>query len=193
MNARRVCFEFKEDKATAAAAVLLKKEPLRRMPYLRLMKLLYIAERESLKRRGRPIVGDDYFNMKHGPVLSTVLNLIRSEEEDLGEADLWRSHVRKDGFDVVLAKDPGADALSESEVEILEAVSDRHRHLDQWKIRDLTHEFPEWRDPGESCSKISPETLLRAVGKTEEEIAEIAAEAEESGRIDALLRGEIPA
>ena len=47
-----------EEKAAQAAALFLLKAggP---MPHLKLMKLLYIADRESYRRRGSPITGDD--------------------------------------------------------------------------------------------------------------------------------------
>jgi hypothetical protein len=67
---RSIHFSFDEQKATAAAGVLLKKCPGRRMKYIRLLKLLYIADRESLRNRGRPIVGDRYISMKKGAARS---------------------------------------------------------------------------------------------------------------------------
>ena len=193
MAVHLIRFDFNEGKATAAAAVLLKKRSRRRMPYLRLMKLLYIAERESLRRRGCPIVGDYYVSMKHGPVLSSVLTLIKADARDLGKMDLWFRHIKTVGYDVELVEEPCVEVLSESELEILEKVFRRYRHLGRWAIRDLTHTFPEWRNPGESCLPIRPEQILRAVGKTDEEILEIAEEVETSSRVDALIRGEIPA
>ncbi len=46
------------------------------MSYMKLIKLLYLADREALARWGRPITTDTYVAMKHGPVLSYILNLI---------------------------------------------------------------------------------------------------------------------
>jgi uncharacterized phage-associated protein len=69
---------FNEAKATQAAARLLK---LRggSMSYIKLMKLLYLADREALIRWGRPITTDRYVSMDNGPVLSRIYNLIRNE------------------------------------------------------------------------------------------------------------------
>jgi uncharacterized phage-associated protein len=44
------------------------------MNYMRLLKLLYIAERETLGRTGRPIVGGPVTAMERGPVLLEVLD-----------------------------------------------------------------------------------------------------------------------
>ena len=71
---------FNEAKATQAAACLLK---LRggQMSYLKLVKLLYLADREALLRWDRPITTDRYVSMDNGPVLSRVLNLINGSYE----------------------------------------------------------------------------------------------------------------
>jgi uncharacterized phage-associated protein len=66
---------FDESKATEAAAFLLSRSD-QTMNYMKLIKLLYLADREALIRWGRPISTDRYVSMKHGPVLSNVLNLI---------------------------------------------------------------------------------------------------------------------
>lgn len=39
------------------------------MSYLRMLKLLYLADRESLKETGHTITGDRVVAMEHGPVL----------------------------------------------------------------------------------------------------------------------------
>ena len=38
--------------------------------------------------------------------------------------------------------------------------------MNQWELRDLTHEFPEWEDPRGSSRPIERYTLFRALGMT---------------------------
>ena len=64
---------FNEVKATQAAARLLRNRG-GRMSYMKLIKLLYLADREALSRWGRPITTDKYVSMDKGPVLSRVLD-----------------------------------------------------------------------------------------------------------------------
>src|SRR5207249_3792384 len=84
MSAR---IRFNERKATQAAAHLLR---LRggSMSYLKLIKLLYLADREALLRWGRPISTDCYMAMDRGPVLSRVLDLA-TDGEDPGTPSIW--------------------------------------------------------------------------------------------------------
>jgi len=56
--------------------VLLKFEESREMDRVRLLKLLYIADRESIAQTGEPILGTKLVAMKWGPLHSKVLDLI---------------------------------------------------------------------------------------------------------------------
>src|SRR6266545_5521597 len=191
----RIRFEFNERKATAAAAVMLRRSG-GRMNYMKLIKLLYLAERESLKRYGRPICGDDYYSLPKGPVLSIILNLIKAnrEEEEWDGDDFWLRHVRRTNHDVELVSDPGSSVLSEAEIEILQEIHEKLKDIDPWRLVDLLHKkLPEWKDPGTSRIKIHPEDILQRVGKSPEEIEEIAQEIAEQNAVDALLREHTPA
>jgi uncharacterized phage-associated protein len=170
-------FVFNEEKAAEAAAFLLERAG-GSMPYIRLIKLLYLADRQSLIETGQPIVGDQAVSMDHGPVLSVVYDLIKGSRQ----SRLWPRFVTRDGYDVRLQQPPPRDgALSDYELDVLAAVFARYRDTDTWALIDRMHdELPEWVDPEGSSTPIAPETILRAAGKTEEEIQWIAEEADRS-------------
>jgi len=175
-----------DERKTAAAASFLLREAGGRMPYLRLIKLLYLVDRESWDRFGRSISGDDYVSMKHGPVLSTTYDLVRREPgTDEGP---WASTIERAGdFEVRLRGDPDLACLSDAEVDLLKEAHELCRTLDRWKLRDLTHSFKEWEDPGESSNPIWPEHILEALEKTAEEIDTIRQEAAEREHFDRLF------
>src|SRR3989304_7235844 len=81
---------FNEAKATQAAAMLLKMRG-GTMSYMKLLKLLYLADREALLRWGRPISTDVYVSMDHGPVLSKTLDMI-NEGPDTG-GRIWAEYI----------------------------------------------------------------------------------------------------
>ena len=68
--------QFSVERTAQAAAVLLRRADGHRMPYIRLLKLLYVADRESVRGTGFPITGDDPCAMRRGPVLSITHDLI---------------------------------------------------------------------------------------------------------------------
>src|ERR1700712_384885 len=100
---------FNEAKATQAAARLLRNRG-GRMSYMKLIKLLYLADREALARWGRPITTDSYVSMKHGPVLSGVLNLITDGEDPAAGQTFWSRHISEpEHFEVSLREDSSGD------------------------------------------------------------------------------------
>ena len=71
--------QFREDKATQAAARLLRHAG-GRMEYLKLIKLLYLAERESLVTLGSPLTYDACWSLPYGPILSATLDRVNQRQ-----------------------------------------------------------------------------------------------------------------
>ena len=134
-------FRFNFEKSLQATGVLLRLED-GWMPYMRLLKLLYIADREMLAETASSITGDRGCAMKRGPVLSHVYDLIKGCGPRF---DDWERHIRTRHYRVNLVDDPGRGKLSKGEVEKLAEVSERFRDRDQWDLSELSHEFPEWK------------------------------------------------
>jgi uncharacterized phage-associated protein len=156
-------FAFRSLKTIQAAAALLKLHPQQRMGRMRLLKLLYIADRESLKEKGRPITGDRPISLKLGPVLSGVYDLIKGTGLPTRQAE-WDSWFRSEGYQIVLASDPGIGKLSRYELQVLREIAERFASKDDDDLCDYTHTFAEWKDPGDSSEPISLEAILEAVG-----------------------------
>ena len=134
---------FSPTKAIQAAAVALKATQPHRMSRLRLLKLLYIADRESIAETERSITADVAYAMNHGPVLSRIYNCIKGTDPATGE---WEHFIGRDGpQDVRLVEDPGIGELSQWEVEKLHAVTVRNEPLNDYELAELTHEFLEWK------------------------------------------------
>jgi uncharacterized phage-associated protein len=159
-------FVFKFDKALQAAAYLLRRESNHEMNYMRLLKVLYVADRESIRQTGRPITGDQIAAMKRGPVLSQVFDLVKGEH--LRSPD-WEEFIQREAQYIVrLVKNPGQAILSRFEIETLERVAVDHRERDEWDMVDFTHTFPEWikNNPGDSSKPIPLADVLEAVGRS---------------------------
>ena len=154
---------FSPEKAVQAAAELLRTEPTRQMSYLRLLKLLYLAERRCLKESGAPILGGKVVAMKNGPLHSEVYDLIKGEHPD---QQIWDGHIHKRGYQLRLERDPGVLALSRLERQLLCEVAELWKELDDWELAESTHSFPEWRkNYVEGSSRTIPlEDAFAAVG-----------------------------
>jgi uncharacterized phage-associated protein len=157
-------FDF--DRSLQAAAYLLHLEE-GRMPYLRLLKLMYIAERELLAQSATPLTGDIFIAMEQGPVLSHILDLIKGKGSRSTE---WEGFIVRSGYAIKLVADPGRGRLSGDVIDKLTEVSERYREKDHWELRDLTHEFPEWAKnfPGLGSALIPLKDILEAQGENQE-------------------------
>ena len=177
---------FNEKKATQAAAHLLR---LRggRMSYLKLIKLLYLADREALLRWGRPISTDRYVSMDRGPVLSRVLDLA-TDGEDPGTPSIWAASIAvPDNYEVELKAEAGDDELSEAEIQLLGEIFAEHGKKSRWELVNLTHTLPEWIDPRGGAIAITYRDILKAGGKSDLEIAAVEEELAELAETDLLL------
>ncbi len=158
---------------------------------LKLMKLMYLAERESYQRYGRPMIGDVPYADKHGPVLDAVYKSAAYVEE---AGATWKALISpRDGNVIRLCtENPELKKLSASDRKVLDALWDEHKDKSASKLRNWTHEhlqeyvelsFPDWapRKP------IELKRMLVAIGLSEQEAEEVIAEQERDERLDAQL------
>lgn len=145
-------FQFAFPKLTATIAYFaMRGVPL--LDQLKTVKLLYFADKEHLFKYGRPIIGDTYFCMQHGPVASFSKNVIDDTlngDSAEGDSELLRY------VDVVppgahryatfkTKAEPDLSQLSQSEVEVLDDVIQRYGPKSGWALRELTHRDECWK------------------------------------------------
>lgn len=159
------------------------------MNYMKLIKLLYLAERAALVKWGRPIVFDSYWSLPHGPVLSVTYDRI-VEEPDPKERSYWHQCISGPrDYAVELEREPPNDQLSQAEEDLIDSIYQEFGHLDQWQLRDATHELPEWVDPERSSVPITVRDILLAEGYGEDDVREIESALEAEAKADELLGG----
>lgn len=159
------------------------------MSYMKLIKLLYFADRKTLAELGRPITFDQYVSMPHGPVLSRTYDLI-SAEPDPDVDSYWRQYVsqRDSAYDVHLLRDElPNDQLSPAEEAILDGVFAEWGHKTRYEVRDHSHTLPEWNDPHGSSYPIDVRDVLLAQGLTQEDAEEIEAALAAESELQALV------
>lgn len=130
-------------KAIEAAAILAGKSPDHKISRKRLLALLYIASRKCLKHSGRPLLGGRLVAMQYGPIHGDVYDLL-NEREGVEGSDEWSRHFHNESYFVVLDKDPGINALSRFEVDMLTETLEDHEEEDDFDIARQTHRFHEY-------------------------------------------------
>lgn len=161
-----------ERKVAQMAAFFLMQEG-GRISHLKLMKLLYLSERRSVLLYAMPMANDKLVAMPHGPVLSLTLNLMDGFIKSKNDGwDQWISD--KEDHQVSIKKKSvtkeDLDELSQADMEILKFIWKEFGKMDQWQIRDYTHDHcPEWQDPHGSSQPISYKSLCEALGFSKEQ------------------------
>jgi uncharacterized phage-associated protein len=186
---KTIRFRFDERKAAAAASVFIGLAG-GQMDYFDLLKQLYYADRESLDLTGRPITGDRLFSMKDGPVLSRVYDLMKAAYKGQPIAGPWSEHIEAKGrYGLKMRGTVETGPLSERELKIIKDVFARHREYDKWALRNKTHkDLPEWTHPGKTSKEIRIEDLLRTLGKSDDQIAEVAQNAKDGALFGSIFR-----
>jgi len=150
-------FSFDQDKLAAVLTFFASR--VDDLDALKSAKLLYFADKRHLLRYGRPIIGDNYFGMDHGPVPERAYDQIK--------AALDRDHsVIPPHFAQYLTVDmsaryprfkakcaPDMDMLSDSDVEVLDEILSEYGQLSAWVLRDLTHKEPEVQESDERLKR----------------------------------------
>ena len=165
-------FHFNVKKAAQATALLMRQPGKDNRNYYKLIKLLYISERESLQETGRSITGDRTVAMPYGPVLSHVCDLIRGEDTRPEWTRCFKTKTRPD-YALELVLDPGDGMLCPYEIDKLVEVARRFRSKSKWAMKQITHALPEYKqnDPGRSSKEISVNDILAAAGKQRRSLA----------------------
>lgn len=138
--------EFDYKKATQVINYLTKKEG-GQIDKLKLIKLVYFADRYHLRRYGRPMVNDAYFAMPLGPVGSSVKDIAEfSGFLDKSERDYANSFIGRGGSanTVVSIADVDSGVFSVSEIEALDFAYGEFGTKTAPSLVNITHRYPEW-------------------------------------------------
>ncbi|WP_167492289.1 Panacea domain-containing protein [Leptospira dzoumogneensis] len=157
------------------------------MEIIRLIKMLYFADREALKEYNFPITGDSFASLPYGPIVSKTYNNIKKNVE---LPSLFNDYLIREDRWIQLKKEKAIKKLSEAEIEILDEVFHKYIHYTVAQLIDYCHNsslVPEWRDPGSSSIPIDIEDLLVFLNKTQDEIKSIKESLKEHNEITSFL------
>lgn len=168
-------FEYDRDKAEQVALWLLNRHG-GKLDRIKLIKLIFIADRAHLAKYGRPVVGGRYAAMPHGPVASEFYNDIKEENFE---------HIGGQGYSVIAAGMADEDYLSETDVEVLTLVDRQYGSWDTFRLRDFTHKRAwEKNYPGGGSSRTLPyEDFFEDLPHEARKILPVIEESQEAERV----------
>lgn len=145
---RQIRFRFDPEKLVAALAFFASRG-VPDLDVMKTLKLLYFADKTHLLRYGRPIIGDDYYGMEHGPVPSNAYDIIKDAiaNRNVPPQDLVERYIEVqavgDLHQITAKQPPNMDVFSDSDVEVLEETIRRYGQVKALELRRLAHEEPD--------------------------------------------------
>ncbi|WP_169833324.1 type II toxin-antitoxin system antitoxin SocA domain-containing protein [Corynebacterium phocae] len=136
------------EKAAQVIAALLKNGRNNEENRLKLSKLVWAADRYSIRSQGALVTQSPYSAMFYGPVPSIPLTMMRDSSEYLPPADIAyaREHFDKTEHGIILIADPGDDLLSPLDEKWINKAESNFRGMDRWKLAtEVSHRYPEWK------------------------------------------------
>jgi hypothetical protein len=178
-------FEFQARKSTQAAAFLLKLYGKQKDKYL-LLKMIYLADREALKKWNVSITGDSPHSMRWGPVPSNIYDFTKGA---IHYGTIWGDCIETvKNETLILHDDPGTDELSQDEMNLLNEVFEKFKNYSFEDMKKFCHDFPEYDNTVGAGSRPIPfGTMLNAVGKSGEDMSHIAKNIIEMQRMKAVF------
>jgi uncharacterized phage-associated protein len=119
---------------------------------VKLMKLFYFTDFEHVKNFASPITFDNYVHLEHGPVPSTIMNLVSAVAADSDTAILSDTfHIEeKEGSNlkrIVASREfteKDEQYFSPSELKVLKSVCERFADKNAKFVEDKSHEEAAW-------------------------------------------------
>jgi uncharacterized phage-associated protein len=150
------------------------------------MKLMYLAERQSIADYGELLVGDNPVSLPQGPVLSHTYDIAKHNSNNV----LWNKHISRNGMLVELNMDVENRHLSRADFKVLETTWSKFGNLSPQQLTDLTHnECAEWADPCGSSQPIEYWEFASAAGHNEDTATMIGKRIIEQRKLHISLEG----
>jgi uncharacterized phage-associated protein len=141
-----IFFRFYHEKIIQILAYLQKKVETK--DKLKLIKLLFFADRQYLREYVSPMSFDIYFALRNGPVASRTLNMLNLYEDyiDSQILDAIKNKIilTKNKTERIILEDK-TDYISEAEIETLDFICNTFGKFDTLALIELTHDYPEWK------------------------------------------------
>lgn len=152
---------FKEHKTTQIAALLVKYSG-GEVDLYKLIKLIYLIDRESLKRRGHPVTFDRPYNLPLGPTPGHTYHLIWNP----WDGAYWSRSFSLPNKNIIrlLNNDTGEGELSQFEMNLISEVYEEFGNQSFKELKKYVHSLPEFDDLGHSSKPMDWNRLLKAVG-----------------------------
>ncbi|MBM4275979.1 MAG: DUF4065 domain-containing protein [Deltaproteobacteria bacterium] len=161
---------------------------------IKVVKLIYFADRYHLRKYGRPITNDEYWAMEWGPVNSNVKD-IADMSGFLGdmEREYASQYIESLNQNIIKSiQKVNNKVFSQTDIEALSWAWETFGHLDGSTLAKISHHYPEWmkfkniiESKSQSRVRMNYEDFLEDPGEGFEKCCDLSPE-EKEDRLDIL-------
>lgn len=207
-NDVRTAFDIR--KTSEAAFLFIKEEGTKGLSFMKLLKLLYLADRQVFFDSAKTITGDIAISMEHGPVLSETYNCIKHANPkikrhqlkknltpfDVENYSYWSSRFKIDDLYCFATSEIPILSLSPYEINVIRSVSNYFKGYTQFEMVDWCHDknnLPEWdyHSPESSENKIINLTKYHSMNVGKDSLEKLQSIMIEEHSYNSPLPGEI--
>ncbi|MBI5578026.1 MAG: SocA family protein [Deltaproteobacteria bacterium] len=137
----RIAYRINYEKAIEALVFLAEQQP--GIDIYHVAKVLFYADKMHVNKFARPILGDTYICMNHGPVPSGVRDLITDNpwlSPDLVDKKCTSLEIEGSRFNLTAKRKPNLDYFSKTDLDCLRTALLEHGKKPFGELREQTHD-----------------------------------------------------
>jgi len=149
VHSSRIRFRWNTEKAIQAIIWIASEHP--GIDFLHLVKVLYFAEKRHLCLYGRPVLGDTYIKMPHGPVGSVAYDLLKEhsyfvapESAQVVEEALEIKWIQGVPLVTATGREFKLDLFSQTDIECLAHSLAEYGSMPWRELEEIVHREPAW-------------------------------------------------
>lgn len=180
---------FSEIRATQAAYFLIDINQ-GRINSQKLLHLLYMADRESLKQYGSSITRDDYFADINGMFPLNTYRMLYAKISEENFSYYWRKYITRDELDnvsILKQLNPGDDYLSPVNTDVLIRTAKEYYDLTPNEMEIRCKSLPEYQKNFKVIFPVSTLDVLTGTGMSQEQSKDIHDHIESMKEMDKLF------
>lgn len=146
-----------------------------KVDFIKLFKLLYLAQKEHLRLYGIPLIKDDFYTFKAGPAPSIIYNICKFAKGECSDKSLeliaktiqvTTEKDKKVNF-VKALENPDMNRLSKSNLRVIDDIYDKYQACSSSKLSNITHDAAwrkNWNEDEKKPKKIPINDIVLAAG-----------------------------
>lgn len=136
---------FETKRTVQALNFFLNQEKSQSMSKMKLLKLLWLVDRYTLRNYGYLLSGDKYYALPHGPVGSATKDILDANQRSATTKSYWGQYISVvSNKDIKSNRSIDFGEFSEADLSALRAVWSVYGSMSPASLRDYSHKFPEW-------------------------------------------------